>query len=252
MLRYAKTEYPEMMYKLKIDTIANVIDIMFQNGNSLFSDNREKVVTDKEMVSSDEAKVRSNEMGYATNALLRQPVVLVPMPMLSYSRNRPLMVPLYNNYHSNYKWNYNARPSLVENSNTNPHFDDINSYLRKENATQTKQLSPTSSTTKNNFENHKMDTKPEEIIKKARALNNPDSSVMYVGTKQFGDDVDVQTNDLSNETSESIINEDFKTILLEGLGIDPKSIKKWSPVYCGTEYVVDVFKRADQINKFGN
>lgn len=88
--------------------------------------------------------------------------------------------------------------------------------------------SSTLSQTKNNSDTQKTDIEGENVIRKSRAI-----------------DALEKTNDSARK---SMINQDFKTILLEGLGIDPKNIEKSTPVYCGLEYVIDVLKRAEQIN----
>lgn len=82
---------------------------------------------------------------------------------------------------------------------------------------------------------------------------------MYVGPRQFpsyalpspmrepldhGDD-DIN---LANKPTEEIVEGlfDWESVILEGIGIDPKSIIKFSPMYCGKEYVFGFIKRVVQ------
>ncbi|KAJ6644222.1 hypothetical protein Bhyg_09189 [Pseudolycoriella hygida] len=199
MIRYAKNAYPEMM-----DPIASIIGVMIRNGNDWFGSDREGVVSDKK-------EIRSNEIGYAAGARLRQPVMFVPVPMLPYSRSRPLaMLPGNSPYNvNNYKWKHSPRPLLVKkniNSNKSPDFSSKENNLIES------------------------DIKAKNIVRRSRSVNND-----HDGQK---------TNDSANE---SVINENFKTILLEGLGIDPKYIEKGTPLSCGLNYVIDVFKRAEKV-----
>lgn len=51
-----------------------------------------------------------------------------------------------------------------------------------------------------------------------------------------------------NATSDLSENDEFdlELIILEGLGINPASIKRWSPTYCIKDYTIDVIKRMAQ------
>lgn len=123
------------------------------------------------------------------------------------------MTPWYN---YNYNMNNNARPSAVQqyqslknNGNVREHMEPSTGSLH----------------TTNTLENHNQSK--DQLARKSRSTNEPSANEIVVNG---------HADDFSN----------FETILLEGLGIDPKSIEKWTPVYCAKEYVIDVMKRAAQ------
>lgn len=319
MLRYANTQYPDIMKSLKADAFTNMgrnfIDLMAEYGSNLLTDNREEVLNERSRIGSKIEQMTSNEIGYPTSASLNQPVVLPHMPMVPYTMRRHFMVPNHQNYNNynyymNYNKNYNKKPSSVQhiNSNTKPHsgsslvgkttkpnnknrrMDIIDSFHRKTATNETKNtedtnIKPTeqpspfntlfwmltekstteSTPTKSGLQNHKMEADMEiqpRNHRESRSSQDEDSSAFYVGPRQFPstDDDIVQTYPppTTDETSEPTINLsnnqddynddifNFETILLEGLGIDPRSIKKWSPAYCGKEYAIDVVKRVAQ------
>lgn len=83
--------------------------------------------------------------------------------------------------------------------------------------------------------------------------------IMFVGPRQFPpyalpspiqeslnpDDDDIN---LTDKPTEEIVEGlfDWESVILEGLGVDPKSIHKFSPMYCGKEYVFGFIKRVFQ------
>lgn len=84
-------------------------------------------------------------------------------------------------------------------------------------------------------------------------------NVMYVGPRQFPDDMNASFDELDDIDPDANINLNNKTaeeeadslfdiepMILESMGIDPKNIKKYSPVYCAKEYSMDVIKRITQ------
>lgn len=80
--------------------------------------------------------------------------------------------------------------------------------------------------------------------------------IMYVGPRQFPSyalpspmqEPLIEHEDLVNIPTEEIDDGlfDWESVILEGIGIDPKSIQKFSPMYCGKEYVFGFIKRVVQ------
>lgn len=79
--------------------------------------------------------------------------------------------------------------------------------------------------------------------------------ILYVGPRQFSsyplpppmqkplnDDDEI---DLANKPVGEIVEDlfDWEPIVLEGIGIDPKSMQKYSPLYCSKEYMLGFMKR---------
>lgn len=81
--------------------------------------------------------------------------------------------------------------------------------------------------------------------------------ILYVGPRQFPSnswppleqepviDADDDDINLANKPTDEIVEDffDWEPVVLEGFGIDPKSIQKFSPTYCGKEYVFGFIKR---------
>lgn len=76
----------------------------------------------------------------------------------------------------------------------------------------------------------------------------------FVGPQQFpplpmqesmNEDDDIN---LAQKPAEEIVEDlfDWEPVVLEGFGIDPKTIQKFSPLYCGKEYVFGFIKRVVQ------
>lgn len=114
------------------------------------------------------------------------------------------------------------------------------------------------------YENHRSEWRPRQRENSARSVdtNLKSDTVMFIGPRQLMSESEANTseeefdddsvmnenidfnNDSSEETSEDLL--DFESMILEGLGFKPGSIKHGSPFYCAKTYVVGVLKRIAQ------
>lgn len=110
--------------------------------------------------------------------------------------------------------------------------------------------------------------KPTVDRAEAKVFNEPRHSkdkrsldletILYVGPRQFPpyalpsptqeslnehDDINL-ANKPTAEIVEGLF--DWESVILEGIGIDPRSIQEFSPMYCGKEYVFGFIKRVLQ------
>lgn len=81
---------------------------------------------------------------------------------------------------------------------------------------------------------------------------NNNDNVAYIGPRQFPADTDEMPDmdpnasiKLNNKTAEEEAEKlfDIEPIILKSLGIEPSTVKRWSPMYCAKEYTVDIIKR---------
>lgn len=235
MLQYANKEYPHIMRRLKIDTIANIVHVIMAGyGNGLLSDNRDIRAEKIKQTISKAEMMRSNEIGYAA----RTPSVAT-LPVVSYLKPLRFTIPWYN---YNYNRIYNARPLAVQQQ-----YTTMKNNGKSQDHSKPSTVSFHTNNTLHNLEMIESEDQPKiHTARKSRSTN--DNEIVPSVYADVASKPNISTYEAVNRQNNDFLN--FETILLDGLGIDPNSIEKWSPFYCGKEYVIDVMKRAEESIQF--
>lgn len=218
MMKYARKQYPEMMRQIRMRNIGKI-------GYNMYTAVRELLTN---AMNDGESMVERGRIGTKVAQMTRHR----PTRMGSTSRAQQ------------------QRQSAG--TRRRPQINFTSGRLNR-NVTRAMMLASVAMTNRSIVDYATAADEPRHSSKKKRSLDT--EPILFVGPRQFpsnpppspmqepmNEDDDI---DLANKPPGEIVENlfDWEPIVLEGFGIDPKSIEKFSPMYCSKEYFFSFIKR---------
>lgn len=236
MLKYARKQYPETMRYIRMQNIGKL-------GHNVYTAFSEFITNAMNGPQYDEIMVERNRIGTKVQQM---------------ARPRPARTNDSETRHQRQSANARRRPQInfaARQMNRNAsqimvHAGDVvtnrNQTTVKERAQVECQPNVTEDLLSDQFNTWEI-SEPQHINEKRSLDMEP---VLYVGPRQFPSPEQMPLNEdddinLANKPAEEIVEDffDWENVVTEGFGFDPKTIEKFSPMYCGREYVFGFIKR---------
>lgn len=238
MMKYARKTYPELMRNLRVPNIGMLGRNMFAAVseyviNVVNGPQYEEILLEQERIGAKVEQILRpwpEKMSHSRARLQRQSAIARQQPRSDSTLEQP-------------NQNSSTISVLTEDAMTDSNWEDERTQLED-------QLLEGEELRRNRF--NAMKANEQRHDKGKRSINEEPSR--FIGPRQFpsyeplvqqepvNEDEDMN---LANKPPEEIVEDlfDWEPVILEGIGIDPKSIEKDSPTYCGKEYVFSFIRR---------